>query len=64
MFNGDNVSKNIYLTGISGSSFLLFCDIGGRLIIYPHEIQIGLVSGVIGSGIFLILILRRLKLEY
>lgn len=64
MFNGDNVAKNIYLTGISGSAFLLFCDIGGRLIIYPHEIQIGLVSGVIGSGVFLILILRRLKLEY
>lgn len=64
MFNGDNLSKNIYLSGISGSAFLLLCDILGRVIIYPYEIQIGLVSGVIGSGIFLILILRRLKLEY
>ena len=64
MFNGDNLSKNIYLSGISGSAFLLLCDILGRVIIYPYEIQIGLVSGVIGSGIFLMLILRRLKLEY
>ena len=64
MFNGDNLSKNIYLSGISGSAFLLLCDILGRVIIYPYEIQIGLVSGVVGSGIFLILILRRLKLEY
>lgn len=64
LFNGDNVSKNIYLTGITGSLFLVFCDILGRVIIFPHEIQIGLISGIIGSGVFLYLILRRMNAEY
>ncbi|MGL6168777.1 MAG: ABC transporter permease, partial [Fusobacteriaceae bacterium] len=63
MFFGDNLSKNLYLTGALGSSFLLLCDVLGRLVIYPHEIPIGMITGVIGSGIFLIMIIRRLSFE-
>lgn len=63
IFYGDNLSKNIYLTGVVGSIFLLICDIIGRTIIFPYELQIGLVTGVIGSGIFLFLIIRRLQGE-
>ncbi|MGL4688239.1 MAG: iron chelate uptake ABC transporter family permease subunit, partial [Fusobacteriaceae bacterium] len=63
MFLGDNLSKNLYITGALGSAFLLLCDILGRVVIYPHEIPIGMISGVIGSGIFLIMIIRRLSFE-
>lgn len=59
MYQGDNLKKNILPTALFGAVFLLFCDILGRIIIYPYEISIGLTVGVIGSFIFLYLLVRR-----
>lgn len=59
IFYGDNMKKNIVPTALVGSAFLLICDIFGRLVIYPYEISISLTVGVIGSIIFLYLLLRR-----
>ena len=59
IYNGDNLKKNLSQTALLGAVFLLFCDILGRIIIYPYEIPIGLTVGVIGSGIFLYLLMRR-----
>ncbi|RFU69833.1 ABC transporter permease [Bacillus sp. V59.32b] len=59
IYQGDNLKKNLSHTALLGAVFLLFCDILGRLIIYPYEIPIGLTVGVIGSGIFLYLLIRR-----
>ncbi|MGF7059438.1 ABC transporter permease [Brassicibacter mesophilus] len=59
MYQGDNLEKNILSTALFGSVFLLFCDILGRLIIYPYEIPISLTVGVLGSFIFLYLLFRR-----
>ncbi|MFS8541752.1 MAG: iron chelate uptake ABC transporter family permease subunit, partial [Tissierellales bacterium] len=59
LYGGDNVKKNISSTALFGAIFLLFCDILGRLIIYPYEIPISLTVGVLGSFIFLYLLLRR-----
>jgi iron complex transport system permease protein len=39
--------------------FVLACDILGRIIIFPYEISIGLMVGVIGSAIFLFMLIRR-----
>lgn len=61
LFNGDNVGKNIGITALFGVNFLMICDIIGRVIIYPYEVSISLTAGVIGSIIFLYLILRRNK---
>lgn len=58
IFKGDNMKENIGYTALFGAIFLLACDILGRLIIYPYEISISLTVGVIGSGIFLYLLLR------
>lgn len=58
IFQGDNIRKNIFHTALFGSIFLLFCDIIGRIIIYPYEIPISLTVGVIGSVIFLVLLVR------
>lgn len=59
MYQGDNLKKSILPTALFGASFLLFCDILGRLIIYPYEISIGLTAGVLGSLIFIYLLIRR-----
>ena len=58
ILQGDNIRKNIFHTALLGSIFLLFCDIIGRIIIYPYEIPISLTVGVIGSVIFLVLLVR------
>ncbi|QNO15454.1 ABC transporter permease [Alkalicella caledoniensis] len=58
IYQGDNLKKNLVPTALLGAVFLLFCDILGRIIIYPYEISIGLSVGVIGSFLFLYLLLR------
>ncbi|PTL37556.1 ABC transporter permease [Alkalicoccus saliphilus] len=59
IFRGGHMRKNLPYTAVAGAAFVLICDIFGRTIIYPYEIPIGLTVGVIGSGIFLYLLLRR-----
>ena len=61
IFLGDNMKKNILPTALFGAVFLLACDIVGRIIIYPYEVSISLIVGVIGSFIFLYLLIRGNK---
>lgn len=59
IYQGDHLKNNLLHTALLGALFVLMCDIIGRLIIYPYEIPINLTVGVIGSGIFIYLLLRR-----
>jgi iron complex transport system permease protein len=59
MYRGDMLKKNLIDTALFGSIFLLFTDIIGRVIIYPYEVPIGLTIGVLGSVIFIILLVRK-----
>ncbi|WP_420850526.1 ABC transporter permease [Paenibacillus tepidiphilus] len=59
LMRGDHLKKSLGHTALLGAVFILGCDILGRVVIYPYEIPIGLTVGVIGSGIFLYLLLRR-----
>ena len=59
IYKGDNIKDSIWHTALFGSIFVLVCDLFSRLVIYPYEIPIGLTVGVIGSVIFLVMILRR-----
>ncbi|RUS46532.1 ABC transporter permease [Cohnella sp. AR92] len=59
LYKGDNLRSSLPHTAALGAIFVLACDILGRVAIYPFEIPIGLVVGVLGSGIFLFLLLRR-----
>lgn len=59
IYLGDNMKKGISHVGLLGAVFVLFCDILGRVIIYPYEISIGLTVGIIGSILFLYLLMRR-----
>ncbi len=58
IFKGDHLQKTLPYTALLGAAFLLIADILGRLIIYPYEISISLMVGVLGSGIFLLLLFR------
>ncbi|UYZ22688.1 ABC transporter permease [Mesobacillus jeotgali] len=59
IFKGDHLQKTLPHTALLGANFLLVTDILGRMLIYPYEISISLMVGVIGSGIFLYLLFRR-----
>lgn len=59
IYQGDHLKNSLSHTALLGAVFLLFCDILGRVIIYPYEIPISLTVGVIGSGIFIYLLIRR-----
>jgi iron complex transport system permease protein len=59
IYQGDHLRKSLLHTALLGAVFVLLCDVIGRVIIYPYEIPISLTVGVIGSGIFIYLLLRR-----
>ncbi|WP_315906712.1 ABC transporter permease [Priestia koreensis] len=59
MYKGDNLRSSLPHTAILGALFVLACDMLGRVIIFPYEISIGLMVGVIGSAIFLFMLVRR-----
>lgn len=63
IYQGDHLKKSLSHTALLGAVFVLFCDILSRVILYPYEVSIGLTVGVIGSGIFLYLLLRRRAYE-
>lgn len=59
IYRGDHLRKSLPHTALLGVVFVLACDILGRVIIFPYEISIGLMVGVIGSAIFLFMLIRR-----
>ncbi|WHX25249.1 ABC transporter permease [Virgibacillus halodenitrificans] len=61
IYQGDHLKKSLIHTALLGAIFVMACDIIGRVIIYPYEIPISLTVGVIGSGVFIYLLLRRKK---
>ncbi len=58
MMLGDNVRRTAPWVAVIGAGFLLACDIAGRALRYPYEIPISTVVGVVGSVIFLFMLLR------
>lgn len=57
--SGNSVRHTLFDTAYFGALFVLVGDVLGRLIIFPHEVSIGVVLSVIGSAIFLFILLRR-----
>ena len=56
--NGDQFKNNILPVSIFGIIFLLVCDILARIIIFPFEIPVSVIVGILGSFLFLYLLLR------
>ncbi|MFV5315005.1 ABC transporter permease [Priestia megaterium] len=61
IYRGDHLRKSLPHTALLGAVFVLACDILGRVVIFPYEISIGLMVGVIGSAIFLFMLIRRVR---
>lgn len=55
---GDNMRRTVPWVAVGGAGFVLACDIVGRVIRFPYEIPISVVMGVVGSAVFLYLLLR------
>ncbi|OPB34199.1 ABC transporter permease [Bartonella taylorii] len=60
-FMGDNMRHTAPWVAISGAGLVLICDLLGRIIHPSLEIPISTIMGVIGSFIFIILLLRWRK---
>lgn len=56
---GDNMRRALPVAVTGGMALVLACDIFGRWVIHPYELPIGTTMGVIGSLVFLALLLRR-----
>lgn len=61
MLKGDKLNGTLVDTALLGSVFVLACDILGRLIIMPYELTIDLIVGIIGSILFIALIVYKMK---
>lgn len=61
MFKGDRIRGNLIDTALFGAIFVLVCDMIGRVVNFPYEIPINLTVGVIGSIIFILLLIKRLN---
>ncbi|ULG71781.1 ABC transporter permease [Macrococcus brunensis] len=59
MLVGDHLQKTLPFTALIGSILVMVADIFSRLIIFPYEIPIGLTLGIIGSVLFMLLLLKR-----
>lgn len=61
MFKGDKIRGTLIDTALLGSIFVLGCDMIARSVIAPYELPIELIIGIIGSVMFIGLLLYRLK---
>ena len=61
MFKGDRIRGTLVDTALFGAVFVLACDMIGRVVIAPYELPIELIVGIIGSILFIGLLLYRLK---
>ena len=59
MWMGDRMRRSVIWVALCGALLMLACDIAGRLVIYPYEIPIGTIMGVLGSVIFLVFLWRK-----
>lgn len=56
---GDNLRRSLPWVALGGAGLVLACDIFGRIVRAPYEVPIGTVMGVVGSGVFLVMLLSR-----
>ena len=61
MFKDDKIRGTLVDTALFGAIFVLVCDMLGRVLIYPYELPIELIVGILGSLIFIGLLFYRLK---
>ena len=60
MFKGDKIQGTLVDTALFGALFVLVCDLIGRVVLFPYELPIELISGILGSLLFVLLLFNRL----
>ena len=60
MFKGDKMRGSIFEVGLFGMAFVLICDLIGRVVTRPYEMPIELISGVVGSIVFIGIMFKNL----
>jgi iron complex transport system permease protein len=58
MMIGDNMRRALPWVAVMGAGLVLACDVVGRVVYYPYEVPIGTIMGIVGSALFLILLLK------
>lgn len=61
MFKGDKIRGTLVDTALAGVMYVLICDMLARIVINPYELPIALISGIIGSVLFIGILFRKLK---
>lgn len=61
MFKGDKIRGTLVDTALFGALFVLVCDMIGRVVIAPYELPIELIIGIIGSLLFIFMLIYRLN---
>ena len=61
MFKGDQMKGTLVDTALLGAFFVLICDIIARSVIMPYELPIELIVGIIGSVMFVVMLMYKLK---
>ncbi|MBL3698971.1 iron chelate uptake ABC transporter family permease subunit [Leucobacter luti] len=59
MVRGDNVRSNLPWVCLGGIALVVACDLIGRTIRMPFEIPVSMVLGLVGSVVFITLLLRQ-----
>jgi len=61
MIRGDSVRSNLPWVVLGGVALVTLCDIIGRTVNMPFEVPVSLVLGVVGSIVFVALLLRQAR---
>ena len=61
MFKGDRIKGTLVDTALLGALFVLICDMIARSVIRPYELPIELIVGIIGSLMFIAMLVYKLK---
>lgn len=61
MFKGDKIKGTLVDTALLGAIFVLVCDVIARSVIMPYELPIELIVGIIGSVMFILMLIYKLN---
>jgi iron complex transport system permease protein len=61
MFKGDKIKGTLVDTALLGALFVLICDMIARSVIAPYELPIELIVGMVGSVLFIAMLIRKLR---
>ena len=63
MYRGDDLRSNLPWVCVIGMGTITICDIISRTIIMPFEVPVSLILGIVGSVVFIIILLRQRRLR-